>query len=183
MEMLQWYFHKFGKSYKSGTYKGLDISFGRKEENLYGGILLRTIQDISSLKFYEGSCNLVKELFKLSESEEVKDFIRINEQFSKENIHKIMDISNLESIKSDSNANALTLVELTGEKKGIWSSRDIYCSPRVGLTLKKDAPEKEFFLMKNYRFCTNPEVIKKSKSQIYVGLIGQGNYMNLNHSL
>lgn len=39
----EWYFHRQnGKSYKGGTYKGLDISCGN--ENNYGGILLRSIE-------------------------------------------------------------------------------------------------------------------------------------------
>src|SRR5687768_6144859 len=36
----QWYFHRTGNSYKGGTYKGLDITFGADS---YGGILIRTL--------------------------------------------------------------------------------------------------------------------------------------------
>jgi len=40
--MLHWYFHRYGsKGYKSGTYKGLDITFG--QDSMYGGILIRSI--------------------------------------------------------------------------------------------------------------------------------------------
>ena len=159
--ILQWYFHKSGKSYKTGTYKGLDIAFGRKKEKMYGGILFRTIQEVYTMQFHEGSCNLVNHMFKFFGSKEVKDFIQDNSHFSKSNIHRVMSLEEISELKNDATANALTLVELTGERKGVWKSRTIYSSPRVGLTLKRDAPEKERFFMKNYRFCTNPEEIKK----------------------
>ena len=37
-----WYFHKFGSSYKSGTYKGLDLAFG-KDKIAFAGILIRSL--------------------------------------------------------------------------------------------------------------------------------------------
>ena len=32
------YFHKYGNEYKSGTYKGLDITIGNSDDGIYGGI-------------------------------------------------------------------------------------------------------------------------------------------------
>ncbi|CAI2372106.1 unnamed protein product [Moneuplotes crassus] len=174
METLHWYFHKMGKNYKCASYKGLDISFGRKSEKMYGGILLRTLQDVDTLTFHEGSCNLVKEIFTLSEANEVKDFLELNKNFSKSDILRTIDYSDIDTFKENEEANAITLVQFSGKKSGVWTPREIYKSPRVGLTLKRDAPEKEYFLMRNYRFCTNPDSIKKCKSQIYLGLLGQG---------
>lgn len=72
LDMLEWYFHKYATNYKAGTYKGLDISFGRRDPKMYGGILIRSIQDISSTTFIEGSCNIVKHIFKFFGNEEVK---------------------------------------------------------------------------------------------------------------
>jgi hypothetical protein len=171
---MQWYFHKQGKNYKGGTYKGLDIAFGKKDEKMYGGILIRTIQDASTMKFYEGSCNIVTEMFKFFGAKEVKDFVEANPHFSKTDIFRQMDVDEVKGLKDEKDANAISLVELTGEKTGVWSSRPFYSSPRVGLTLKRPAPEKEKFIAKNYRFCTNPEVIKKVKFQIYLGMLSQG---------
>lgn len=178
MKMLNWYFHKMGKNYKCASYKGLDISFGRQSQKMYGGILLRTLQDVDTLAFHEGSCNLVKEIFKVSGAAEVKDFISLNKNFTKTDILKTLDYSEIKDFRKEEDTNAITLVEFEGEKSGVWNTRTIYKSPRVGLTLKRDAPEKEYFLMRNYRFCSNPEAIKKCKSQIYLGLIGQGKYQN-----
>lgn len=63
----QWYFHKFGKSYKSGTYKGLDITFG-KGSIAHGGILIRAISQLDPPpvnEFIEGPCNCVNKILAL----------------------------------------------------------------------------------------------------------------------
>ena len=119
MQFLEWYFHKFGANYKAGTYKGLDITFGKEDVPMYGGILLRTIQDASDFNFYEGSCSLVTQIFKFFEAKEVKDFISSNPHFSKSNIYKVSDLDSIKALKDDDKANALMLVELTGDKTGI----------------------------------------------------------------
>ena len=76
-ESGKWYFHKQGSSYKSGTYMGLDLAFG-KGSKAAGGILLRslvpaslindkafgTIAHNNDLKkdFIEGPCNCVRKI-------------------------------------------------------------------------------------------------------------------------
>jgi len=50
--LANWYFHKSGKSYKSGSYKGLDISIGNSEKEA-GGILIRSIESL------DGTANVV----------------------------------------------------------------------------------------------------------------------------
>jgi len=56
-----WYFHRTSDSggYKSGTYKGLDITLG--DENSFYGILIRTIQGEDN-KMIEGPCKSVNKL-------------------------------------------------------------------------------------------------------------------------
>ena len=44
-ETGKWYFHKFGSSYKSGTYMGLDLAFGKGEKAI-GGILMRSLMPV-----------------------------------------------------------------------------------------------------------------------------------------
>ena len=39
----RWYFHRRGGSYRGGTFKGLDLTFGRPGS--YGGVLLRSLRD------------------------------------------------------------------------------------------------------------------------------------------
>ena len=74
----KWYFHKMNGAYKAGTYKGLDLSFGKPEINAIGGILLRSLKEVfvseeeagGKLKvtgngeFIEGPCNCVNRILK-----------------------------------------------------------------------------------------------------------------------
>jgi len=53
----QWYFHRFGKSFKAGTYKGLDLAFGKEEQKVYAGILIRAIGRPGEM--IEGPCRSV----------------------------------------------------------------------------------------------------------------------------
>ena len=43
-ENAKWYFHKVGGTYKSGSYKGLDLSFGK--HSAIGGILIRALMRV-----------------------------------------------------------------------------------------------------------------------------------------
>lgn len=43
----KWYFHKMGGSYKSGSYKGLDLTFGRPEIKATAGCLLRSLMPVT----------------------------------------------------------------------------------------------------------------------------------------
>ena len=49
----KWYFHKFGSSYKSGTYKGLDLAMG-KGPTKPGGILIRSLMPIAKPTSFDG---------------------------------------------------------------------------------------------------------------------------------
>ena len=53
----KWCFHRKGKSYREGNYRGLDISFGG---DCYGGLLLRSIR--KGEEVIEGPCLVVNEL-------------------------------------------------------------------------------------------------------------------------
>lgn len=66
-----WYLHKAPKQFKSfraGTFSGLDITFGRNAANdkdasiTYGGILIRSLIRLSDDTTIEGPCNCVREL-------------------------------------------------------------------------------------------------------------------------
>ena len=74
----KWYFHKMNGAYKSGTYKGLDLSFGN--ENATGGILLRAIREVTLPStmgdFIEGPCNCVNRILQdTCKGENVKDLV------------------------------------------------------------------------------------------------------------
>ena len=50
-------------SFKSGTYKCMDLTFG-KGKGVYGGILIRAMMNLNSMEYIEGPCNLLKTLLK-----------------------------------------------------------------------------------------------------------------------
>lgn len=58
-------------SFKCGTYKGMDITFGNK--NIYGGILIRSIMDLNDGKYIEGPCNSVSKLLEIRGVKEFKE--------------------------------------------------------------------------------------------------------------
>lgn len=145
----KWYFHRQnGKSYKGGTYKGLDITFGSNIEGVYGGILIRAIKYKDIL--IEGPCKVV-------------DFI-LNKTKCK-TIEKLLEKFESEELpKSVSENDILVLCEIPKEK---IKKNIIYKAPRVGLSLKKSTKYRDLyvmFIMKPYRFMTDIKNIKKYKN-------------------
>ena len=58
-------------SFKCGTYKGMDITFGNK--NIFGGILIRSIMDLNDGSYIEGPCNSVSKLLQIRGVKEFKE--------------------------------------------------------------------------------------------------------------
>lgn len=132
------YFHKYKNgSYKAGTYKGMDITFGDRTNNTYYGILVRSIMNIQTNEFIEGPCKCVNEIIGQFGVETVKDFML--------NKPKKLSISDKEN-------------ELYIEKVNDLKKEDIYAGPRVGLSNKY--PD---YLSKNYRYAVFIKKIKKQK--------------------
>ena len=73
----KWYFHRMNpknpSSFKAGTYKGMDLSFGSKENGVFGGILIRAIMNLKTKEYIEGPCNTVTTLLKCFGVSEFKD--------------------------------------------------------------------------------------------------------------
>lgn len=64
-------------SFKAGTYKGMDISFGKMtgtgKIERYGGILLRAMLNLKTGEYIEGPCNLLTTLLAARGVKECKD--------------------------------------------------------------------------------------------------------------
>ena len=129
--MLNWYFHAYGSgAYKAGTYKGLDLTFGQPDHNMYGGILIRTMEDLSTGAMVQGSCNCATALLQTQSCEEVKEFVSKHPEFDKT---KVLDSDHILHLKPS---------ELP--------KREVTQSHRVGLTLKKtDGPRHEYVFKPN----------------------------------
>lgn len=146
----KWYFHRESGSYRGGSFKGLDISFG--SEGMFGGILIRTIEDPDGNEI--NGCSLcVDHLLKTTGHAKVADLDgEVAERL-------IWDESSPIHIRHN---DALT-------------AKEIIPTARVGLTLKRMGkhPDMPAFIMRNYRYLTIPE-IKKGKVHTIIAYHKQG---------
>lgn len=154
----KFYFHKKGKTYKSGTYKGLDITFGNNTKS-YGGALIRSIQDISTNKIIEGPCNVVNCILKIFNHDDISELVTYLLKTNKQN-----EQDTVNCYKSHKKSKLYLKYSDLNEK-------DVYSGPRVGLTLKNSNNKlKNEYIMANYRYTTIPNKLKKFKSGLVLNL-------------
>jgi len=134
------YFHKYKNgSYKSGTYKGLDITFGNIETGTYFGILIRSMLDLNTGTFIEGPCRCVNRILELFKEPDVKNMMLHNKFVGQLNLY---DESQ----------------ELYLQETNKFDKQEIYIGPRVGLSDKYLE-----YLNKDYRHAIFINKIKKQK--------------------
>ena len=143
---LHWYFHRSSEkehSYKGGTFKGLDLTCG--SDDSYGGILIRSIMDLSNNKIIEGPCKIVEKILEITKCISIKDLV-LNKMNNDISVHHP-----LLCLKDDQH-----------------SLQDIFRSPRIGLTLKKsdNIELRRHYICQPYRFLIFPSSIKKGKKMI-----------------
>lgn len=162
MQPYQWYFHRQSLSatsnYRSGTYKGLDITLSSAKDESYGGILIRSIENKQTGKKYEGSCIVVDTLLKLLSTETIKELVE-------QKLNNNLDIFHQNSylyLRSISSINPVELVS----------------SPRVGLTLKVPSIDRERFLFRSYRFTLKNYYPSKMKMTILLCQAAQCFFQN-----
>ena len=157
----RWYFHRNGGAYKSGSFKGLDLTFGSAEAP--GGVLIRSIEDESG-QIIDGPCMCVDHILDRTGEKKV--------------IYLDKKIGSMEIWDTDS--------PLCLKKSSTSHGRDIYRTARVGLTLKKARFDSSFppedktnlqikypyrgFVMSPYRFLSEPKKIKKGKLLLILAL-------------
>jgi len=140
-----WYFHRQnGGSYKGGSFKGLDLTFGSSKKQSYGGILFRSIKEVHTGKILEGPCRIVDYILTKCGKSTIVDLV-------KDDLCKLL---------------CFTMGNVRNEK--------VYKCPRVGLTLKNGTKEKEKYLMKNYRYLIHPNKIQKYKFGMILNLYKNG---------
>lgn len=162
---LCWYFHRQnGKSYKGGTYKGLDISIGDigspidhpgKENKGAGGLLIRSIMNIETGEVIQGPCKVVNELLHQPNSDSLS-------------VHDL--VSELQnSALSDSlpvrieSQNTLTFQRIKS------NGHMILRSPRVGLTFRRVSPiQGRDYLMAPYRYTYSNIDYKANKALLSI---------------
>jgi hypothetical protein len=142
LSMDSFYFHRSnGTTYKGGTYKGLDITFGNGKD--YGGILIRSA--LINNELIEGPCLFVDNVLKLAECDSIEQLVKLGGNGKSQlSIHDEAQLIHLE------------FAEEGREQK-------IYAGPRVKLPLTKFNDLRFAYIMRCYRFTTCPGQLKKYK--------------------
>jgi hypothetical protein len=142
----RWYFHRSGESYRGGTYKGLDITFGPPD--VFGGILIRSLLTPDG-ELINGSSLCVEHL--LARTGHV-------------------DVASLAGVVGDLNVDApdSSLRLRPVAERAVT----IYYTARVGLTLKRVAehPEMLEYILRPYRALTRPRKIAKGRVHLIIAL-------------
>jgi hypothetical protein len=150
----RWYFHRSGGRYRSGTYKGLDLSFGSSEA--FGGILVRGLERLGvSPALIDGPCMVVDHILDLTASPSIDALV------------SRFDLA----IESAAHCSPLHVELDSGPGRGAT----VYATPRIGLTLKKGNTEaRRRFIAQPYRFLSEPARIRKGKPHLITALYLQG---------
>lgn len=145
-----WYFHRFGGTYREGSFKGVDITFG--EEDCFGGVLIRGIEKPNG-EVVDGPSLCVDYLLAQSQTERVADLDE-----------KVV------GAKVWDNTKPIYI------QKSTIDTRKLHTCGRVGLTLKyaSKAAQMQKFIMSSYRYLTTPRKTKKGRVYTILGLHSQG---------
>ena len=135
----RWYFHRSHGSYRSGSFKGIDLTFG--DGTARAGVLLRGLEKPDGT-LIDGPSLLVDHLLALSGKSTVAELDGF--------------IGELPTWHADQ---PLRLSDVAVE------GRPLYRTARIGLSLKKAKPGDDLFryLMRRYRYLSEPHRIAKGK--------------------
>jgi 3-methyladenine DNA glycosylase Mpg len=146
-----WYFHSAGRSYRGGSFKGMDITFGHA--GAYGGVLIRAVER-SDGRLIDGPSLCVDFILKAAGYRTVAELDRTIGR------RKVWQLGS-----------PLRVVE-----SKVAHNRPIYQSARVGLTLnsQREPQARLEYFARPYRFLTEPRRIKKGKRLLVASLHEQG---------
>ena len=154
-EFGSWYFHRNGGKYKSGSFKGLDLTFGNS--SMYCGILIRTIKKADGTIIC-GPSLCVDNLLATTQCESVAQ----------------LDEKIASKIAWDEE-NIIYLKRTETENENL-SDHQIFCSGRVGLSLKKAKSSSIMpqYILRPYRYLNKPKSVSKGKIYLVLTLYYQG---------
>jgi len=147
----RWYFHRSSGTYRSGSFKGLDLAFG--DRTAYAGILIRGLEKPNG-DLIDGPSLCVDYLLSVTGTATVPALDKA-----------------IGSRLAWESGNPLFLQTTTA-----IGQRSVFRSGRIGLTLKRarghaDMPR---FVLRPYRFLTQPKNIRKGKLLLVLALHAQG---------
>lgn len=141
-----WYFHRVGESFRGGTFKGVDLTFGGTHAR--AGLLIRAAVADDGRRI-DGPSLLVDAVLRATGHGTVSSLARA-------------------CAEGDHDALSLRLDE---RERG----DAIFAGPRVGLTLRRAlSAERVFFLPRAYRFVVDPKRATKGRPQLALGMYSQG---------
>jgi 3-methyladenine DNA glycosylase Mpg len=146
----RWYFHRTRGVYRGGSFKGMDLSFG--DGTAHAGVLIRSIEKPDGT-LVNGPSLLVDHLLDATGASGVAELDRtINARLAWDE------------------SNPLRLEETED------AGRTLYRTARVGLSLKRlrHAPDPPRFIMRPYRYLSEPKRIAKGKAHLVLALHAQG---------
>jgi 3-methyladenine DNA glycosylase Mpg len=146
-----WYFHRTHGVYRSGSFKGLDLTFGQDDAS--GGVLIRGLETPDGT-LIDGPSLCVDHLLDATGAATVAELDRaINQRLAWEE------------------GNPLYL-----ENTDTQEQRPLLRSPRIGLLLKKATARTDStrFVMRPYRYLSQPRRTKKGKLHMVLALHAQG---------
>jgi hypothetical protein len=123
-EFGEWYFHRFTDitTFLNSNRNGLDITFGSKAKNIFGGILIRKMQNLKTDEIIVGINRVVRKLI---------------ENIGEENVNEIALGIGQKAFNKDQ------LLHLEVDENNY--SMPIYKTQRNGLTFKEDELSKKYF--------------------------------------
>ncbi|MFN3199788.1 MAG: hypothetical protein ACE366_15405 [Bradymonadia bacterium] len=146
----RWYLHRTGSGFRSGSFKGLDLTFGPSDT--WGGVLIRALRLPSGMLVSGPSLcvDLILDRLGVAHPRDLHDMIWP---------HPV-----------DAAAQPLRLAIHEPTTCPIW------WTARVGLTLKRaaDHPTMPHWLLKPYRALTAPREIKKGRVYLVAALLQAG---------
>jgi hypothetical protein len=146
-----WYFHRTAGVYRGGSFKGFDLTFGGS--GAFGGVLIRGIESDDGV-LVDGPSLSVDRLLARTEAATVAELDEA--------------IEGRPCWDTDSPLHLEWLAEP--------AKRAILKAPRVGLTLKRlkksEGPPR--FIMRHYRYLSEPLRISKGKQHMVLALHAQG---------
>jgi hypothetical protein len=147
----RWYFHRTKGIYRSGSFKGLDLAFGG--DGSYAGVLIRGVETATGA-LIDGPSLFV-------------DYMLAQTRAASVSVLDQMIAGRL-AWEAGNPVLLRTAAKL--------EPRSILRTARVGLSLKraKSRPDMPRFLMRRYRFLTQPRRIAKGKPQMVLALHADG---------
>jgi hypothetical protein len=147
----RWYFHRTAGVYRSGSFKGLDLTFG--DGTMFGGVLLRGLETEEGT-LIDGPSLLVDHFLKLTKAATVR----------------VLDSMIANRVAWDP-SNPVRLEDAEPPR-----TQPLFRCGRVGLTLKnaRNKPEATRFILKPYRYLSEPRKTAKGKPLMVLAMHARG---------